>query len=340
MTVKNSQKKQNSNANVSAPPLRKNSSQNSKESVSETAQENKTSLVSGFFTAVAVPENLLQQDKNTQVVELNKKQKSFLWITAFFLFFIFFVMGFLFFFPLNRGISQILNQSYAPSWNSSVEKVRVSLLGNIFLQNYNLENQASQPPLLIKIAKAEGKLPTFALLTNRSGKGDLHLENLNIQVPLKGSSLNFEKGQWQIQYQGKLSKEKPKLSFLQGEISPQNVFIFYNDIVPFLNEKISLLLQKGALNFTLENQTLIIAPSTFEADLAHAFVRGRVPLANNASMSLEVIITPQPLFFSKYKEMGIEQILTSMNILQQDRTIHLQISGTLGNPQVQLGSGA
>lgn len=315
---------------------RKNSKEVSSGSRSKKQTEktqNETQMgMSRFFTTVAVPENLISHGQEDPI-ELSWKQKWFGSLLLVFLFLLIFLLGVIWFFPLNRLLTNYLNRDYGMLSNS-VEKVDVSFFGKISLTNYRLKILQA-PPKEISIKQLEGKISPMSLLFGKDSTGKFTLYDLGFNIPVASSFVRLHGGQWQIDYNAKINRKQPDLSQGKIKILPQNVFVSYDDVVPMLNEKIKLLIKEGTLNITVENQTAKISPSEIFTDLFHISLNGQVSFSAGGALSLNIVLTPQDLFFNKYSQSGIDQILRSMNILKEDNTIRVSVSGSLNNPQVQ-----
>lgn len=293
-------------------------------------EEKKQSPTLRFFTSVAVPQDLLTTE--VAAFELSKRQKIFLWLGFVLLFVVFFLIGLAWFFPLDRLALHFLNKDYV-SVSTTAEDAQLSLRGNFTIKNLAVES-FSNPAISASLKNVAGKTSPLTLWRGKEGKTNFTIHNLQLKIPVLQSFIRIHGGTWQVKSRSSLNKKNLSLSRSQIQIVPENIFINYEDIVPFLNEKIQLLITNGSLDLLVENQVLIVASSQIFSDLFEADINGRIPMQGE-SMSLSMILKPTDLFFNKYSAMGIDQILRSMNILKDDGKIYIQLSGSLTSPQVQ-----
>ena len=251
---------------------------------------------------------------------------TFIWLFGFFVFFI----GLFFYFPLEKLAKNILDQTTIKGEVIQYEDFSLSILGSISIKDLLVplsSNVAGEFTNSVKVGDLSGSISFLKLLFKDELSISTTLNDIKVTFDVAGTPLSLEGGIGTINGLGSQFR-KPLIDWI-GNISFSFVDILgnYDGEIPVVGQKLGkFLISNITGEVYLQNNRLNIRSLVLESNIAKVYARGYINLSVAGDSSINIELDPSA-FFEKYRELNIDVMLKSMNVLQENHKILFICSG-------------
>ncbi|HRP69982.1 MAG TPA: type II secretion system protein GspN [Turneriella sp.] len=243
-----------------------------------------------------------------------------------------FLLGLLFFAPLESYAYLALRQIAGEGTRIEVIDLSLSSFGNFKVQGIQIPLAGTGGKQgLIKIAELKGKISLLNALFG--DKYNSHAEA--VIFSFTQGDLSFKIDALELNSNLTLEKSGGTNKLLNGtfDFTAESAQLIYKEkkylkeeiVIPFLKVTIKCRAQQG--NIAVESADAI-------GRLVNAQIRGSIQVGGQSNLNLNIILRPTDEFFEKYQDKDPRTLLKFAGILQDDNRIELNVRGPMNAPQV------
>lgn len=247
--------------------------------------------------------------------------------------FVAFLVGIIWFAPLEAYTLLALRQLGASGYHVEVGDLSLSTFGRFKVQSLKVPLSGENDKQgILKIAEAKGRV---ALLS--AALGDKYDTSTEAVI------LSFAKGDFSLKIDSleiltalEQGKSGGTGKTLNGTLSVQaeSAQVTYKEN-KYLKEEIVVPFLKIVLKAKAQQNTITIETGEAMGRLINAQIRGTVTLGTQTDLNLNLILKPSEEFYQKYQDKDPRTLLKFANILQDDGRIEFNIKGSVAQPAIE-----
>jgi hypothetical protein len=243
-----------------------------------------------------------------------------------------FVVGLIWFAPLEAYTLLALRQLAASGYHVEVGELSISPFGSYKVESLKIPLAGdSDKQGILKIAEAKGRVALLSMLLG--DKYDLTTEAVILSFAKGDFSLRIDSleinsllEQTKSGGTGKLLSGTINLEATSAQVTyKENRYLKEDIVVPFL---------KIVLKARAQQNQITIETGEAMGRLVTAQLRGSLSLGQQTELNLNLIIKPTEEFYQKYQDKDPKTLLRFANILQDDGRIELNIKGSIAQPVI------
>jgi len=247
-----------------------------------------------------------------------------------------FIIGLLFFAPLEAYAFLLLRQLSATGVNIEVADLSLSALGRFKAEGVRIPigtaGSSEAQMGSVKIADVKGRI---ALLDLLSDKYDLNLEGQIIALKKGDASLRIDTLDLNVSLEQNRAQASAKSVSGTVGLSSGQIEVKYKE-TKYLKEEITIPFLQINLKLKAQQNTFQIETGEALGRLINAQVKGSFTLgAQQQDLNLNVVLKLTNEFFEKYQDKDPRTLLKFAGILQDDGRIEFNIRGTMNQPVVE-----
>lgn len=244
-----------------------------------------------------------------------------------------FLLGILFFAPLEAYAQLALRQAGASGIQVDVSDLSLSVFGRFKAQSVKIPlGSDSEKSGVLKIAEVKGSAALLGLLLG--DKIDLNADAVILSFNRGDFTLTVDS----LEVNSALTQNKTggTSKSLNGSLSlsAEAAQVTYNE-TKFLKEKIVVPFVKVLLKCRAQDNRIGIETGEAMGRFVNVQIRGAVTLGNTTELSLNLVLKPTNEFFEKYQDKDLRTLLKFANILQDDGRIEFNVRGSLAQPVIE-----
>lgn len=243
-----------------------------------------------------------------------------------------FLVGLVWFAPLESYTILALRQLAATGYHVEVGDISISAFGRYKVESLKVPLAEGEKQGMLKIAEAKGQVALLSALLG--DKYDLTTEAVILSFQKGDFSLKIDSLEIQSLLEQAKSGGTEKLLNGTLNIEATSAQVTYKEN-RFLKEEIVVPFLKIAIKARAQQNQVAIETGDAMGRLVNAQIRGSVNLGQQTELNLNLVIKPTEEFYQKYQDKDPKTLLKFANVLQDDGRIEFNIKGTIAQPVVE-----
>lgn len=243
-----------------------------------------------------------------------------------------FLVGLVWFAPLESYTILALRQLAATGYHVEVGDISISAFGRYKVESLKVPLAEGEKQGLLKIAEAKGRVALLSALLG--DKYDLTTEAVILSFQKGDFSLKIDSLEIQSLLEQAKSGGTGKLLNGTLNIEATSAQVTYKEN-RFLKEEIVVPFLKIAIKARAQQNQVAIETGEAMGRLVNAQIRGSVNLGQQTELNLNLVIKPTEEFYQKYQDKDPKTLLKFANVLQDDGRIEFNVKGTIAQPVVE-----
>lgn len=237
-----------------------------------------------------------------------------------------FIIGLILLLPVDQWGRLLLRKISSTGIPVDAEQVLFSLGGSLDLINASLRMPGATEPL--ELGSLRSDVDLIQLLFSSKVALDMKLEDLKYQSDL----FQLRGGIYDTDIQ--LADIDKNLEAMSGtvKLTAESIMVSALEEVPFLNDQLAVRLAVKDLDIQVVGGTLKLQRIDIQSNLFNIKGTGSVQLKAKKAIAIDLQILFSDLFFRKYEESGIKEILAGFQVLQPDQSVSFRLKGNVQKP--------